>query len=346
MLKLLLITTATTALDHYARTVPAVVDRVRAAQVTADACETFAPCAAPVLADAADADAALASLRTHGYAIVESPGLAERWLEGARALTADDQLRGVWGSTAVAGRPDTLYGGYGGRTAVYVDIRWDERGRTLPRDCGAAAPALEGCVAAERLATRLLDAARVPRGVVDGPGAARPGRRDVSSASLRLCRYAPETGDDAGEAPWSTCRPHADAAWLALAPVGAVPGLAFYDAARGAWVEPERGREAVPKHRADLDAIDATVYLHTGARGRCSSGPGSCSRRTTPRTRRPCTWCAARTASASRRRCCCEALRTPLTCGRSGRPSRPTTPLPRGRACSRTGSSCPKYLPC
>ena len=121
MLKLLLITTATTALDHYARTVPAVVDRVRAAQVTADACDTFVPCAAPVLADAADADAALASLRTHGYAIVESPGLAERWLEGAQALTADDQLRGVWGSTAVAGRPDTLYGGYGGRTAVYVD---------------------------------------------------------------------------------------------------------------------------------------------------------------------------------------------------------------------------------
>ena len=121
MLKLLLITATTTALDHYTRTVPAVVDRVRAAQVTADACDTFAPCAAPVLADAADADAALASLRTHGYAIVESPGLAERWLEGARALTADDQLRGVWGSTAVAGRPDTLYGGYGGRTAVYVD---------------------------------------------------------------------------------------------------------------------------------------------------------------------------------------------------------------------------------
>ena len=172
-------------------------------------------------------------------------------------MTADDQLRGVWGSTAAEGRPDTLYGGYGGRTAVYVDIRWDEHGRTLPRDCGAAAPALEGCVAAERLATRLLDAARVPRGVVDGPGAARPGRADVSSASLRLCRYAPETGDDAGEAPWSTCRPHADAAWLALAPIGDVPGLAFYDAARGAWVEPERGREAVPKHRADLDAIDA-----------------------------------------------------------------------------------------
>ena len=121
MLKLLLITTATTALDHYARTVPAVVDRVRAAQVTADACDTFAPCAAPVLTDAADADAALASLRTHGYAIVESPGLAERWLDGARAMTADDQLRGVWGSTAAAGRPDTLYGGYGGRTAVYVD---------------------------------------------------------------------------------------------------------------------------------------------------------------------------------------------------------------------------------
>ena len=243
MLKLLLITATTTALDHYARTVPAVVDRVRAAQVTADACDTFAPCAAPVLTDAADADAALASLRTHGYAIVESPGLAERWLDGARAMTADDQLRGVWGSTAAAGRPDTLYGGYGGRTAVYVDIRWDERGRTLPRDCGAAAPALEGCFVAERLATRLLDAARVPRGVVDGPGAARPGRRDVSSASLRLCRYAPETGDDAGEAPWSTCRPHADAAWLALAPIGDVPGLAFYDAARGAWVEPERGRE-------------------------------------------------------------------------------------------------------
>ena len=242
MLKLLLITATTTALDHYARTVPAVVDRVRAAQVTADACDTFAPCAAPVLTDAADADAALASLRTHGYAIVESPGLAERWLDGARAMTADDQLRGVWGSTAAAGRPDTLYGGYGGRTAVYVDIRWDEHGRTLPRDCGAAAPALEGCFAAERLATRLLDAARVPRGVVDGPGAARPGRRDVSSASLRLCRYAPETGDDAGEAPWSTCRPHADAAWLALAPIGDVPGLAFYDAARGAWVEPERGR--------------------------------------------------------------------------------------------------------
>ena len=83
----------------------------------------------------------------------------------------------------------------------------------------------------------------MPRGVVDGPGAARPGRADVSSASLRLCRYAPETGDDAGEAPWSTCRPHADAAWLALAPIGDVPGLAFYDAARGAWVEPERGRE-------------------------------------------------------------------------------------------------------
>ena len=82
-----------------------------------------------------------------------------RGLEGARALTADDQLRGVWGSTAVAGRPDTLYGGYGGRTAVYVDIRWDEHGRTLPRDCGAAAPALEGCFLAERLATRLLDAA-------------------------------------------------------------------------------------------------------------------------------------------------------------------------------------------
>ena len=243
MLKLLLITATTTALDHYARTVPAVVDRVRAAQVTADACDTFAPCAAPVLADAADADAALASLRTHGYAIVESPGLAERWLDGARAMTADDQLRGIWGSTAAAGRPDTLYGGYGGRTAVYVDIRWDEHGRTLPRDCGAAAPALEGCFLAERLATRLLDAARVPRGVVDGPGAARPGRRDVSSASLRLCRYAPETGDDAGEAPWSTCRPHADAAWLALAPIGDVPGLAFYDAARGAWVEPERGRE-------------------------------------------------------------------------------------------------------
>ena len=140
MLKLLLITATTTALDHYARTVPAVVDRVRAAQVTADACDTFAPCAAPVLADAADTDAALASLRTHGYAIVESPGLAERWLDGARAMTADDQLRGVWGSTAAAGRPDTLYGGYGGRTAVYVDIRWDERGRTLPRDCGAAAP--------------------------------------------------------------------------------------------------------------------------------------------------------------------------------------------------------------
>ena len=95
----------------------------------------------------------------------------------------------------------------------------------------------------ERLAARLLDAARVPRGVVDGPGAARPGRADVSSASLRLCRYAPDTGGDAGEAPWSTCRPHADAAWLALAPVGAVPGLAFYDAARAAWVEPERGRE-------------------------------------------------------------------------------------------------------
>ena len=243
MLKLLLITATTTALDHYARTVPAVVDRVRAAQVTADACDTFAPCAAPVLTDAADADAALASIRTHGYAIVESPGLAERWLEGARALPADDPLRGVWGSTAAAGRPDTLYGGYGGRTAVYVDIRWDERGRTLPRDCGAAAPALEGCFVAERLATRLLDAARVPRGVVDGPGPARPGRADVSSASLRLCRYAPDTGGDAGEAPWSTCRPHADAAWLALAPVGAVPGLAFYDAARGAWVEPERGRE-------------------------------------------------------------------------------------------------------
>ena len=121
MLKLLLITATATALDHYARTVPAVVDRVRAAQVTADACDTFVPCAAPVLADAADADAALASLRTHGYAIVESPGLAERWLEGARALTADDQLRGVWGSTAVAGRPDTLYGGYGGRAAGYVD---------------------------------------------------------------------------------------------------------------------------------------------------------------------------------------------------------------------------------
>ena len=121
MLKLLLITTTTTALEHYARTVPAVVDRVRAAQVTADACDTFAPCAAPVLADAADADAALASLRTHGYAIVESPGLAERWLDGARAMTADGQLRGVWGSTAAAGRPDTLYGGYGGRTAVYVD---------------------------------------------------------------------------------------------------------------------------------------------------------------------------------------------------------------------------------
>ena len=240
---MLLLITTTTALDHYARTVPAVVDRVRAAQVTADACDTFAPCAAPVLADAADADAALACLRTHGYAIVESNGLAERWLEGARAMTADDQLRGVWGSTAAAGRPDTLYGGYGGRTAVYVDIRWDEHGRTLPRDCGAAAPALEGCFAAERLATRLLDAARVPRGVVDGPGAARPGRADVSSASLRLCRYAPETGDDAGEAPWSTCRPHADAAWLALAPIGDVPGLAFYDAARGAWVEPERGRE-------------------------------------------------------------------------------------------------------
>ena len=242
MLKLLLITT-TTALDHYTRTVPAMVDRVRAAQVTADACDTFAPCAAPVLTDAADADTALASLRTHGYAIVESNGLAERWLDGARAMTADDQLQGVWGSTAAEGRPDTLYGGYGGRTAVYVDIRWDEHGRTLPRDCGAAAPALEGCFLAERLATRLLDAALVPRGVVDGPGAARPGRRDVSSASLRLCRYAPETGDDAGEAPWSTCRPHADAAWLALAPVGAVPGLAFYDAARGAWVEPERGRE-------------------------------------------------------------------------------------------------------
>ena len=141
MLKLLLITATTTALDHYARTVPAVVDRVRAAQVTANACDTFAPCAAPVLTDAADADAALASLRTHGYAIVESPGLAERWLDGARAMTADDQLRGVWGSTAAAGRPDTLYGGYGGRTAVYVDIRWDEHGRTLPRDCGAAAPA-------------------------------------------------------------------------------------------------------------------------------------------------------------------------------------------------------------
>ena len=332
MLKLLLITT-TTALDHYARTVPAVVDRVRAAQVTADACDTFAPCAAPVLTDAADADAALASLRTHGYAIVESPGLAERWLEGARALTADDQLRGVWGSTAVAGRPDTLYGGYGGRTAVYVDIRWDERGRTLPRDCGAAAPALEGCFVAERLAARLLDAACVPRGVVDGPGAARPGRADVSSASLRLCRYAPETGDDAGEAPWSTCRPHADAAWLALAPIGDVPGLAFYDAARGAWVEPERGREAVPKHRADLDAIDATVDLHTGARGRCSSGPGSCSRRTTPRTARPCIWCAARTASASRHRSYFGARPIPLTCGRSGRRSRPTTPRARGRAC-------------
>ncbi len=270
MLKLLLITATTTALDHYARTVPAVVDRVRAAQVTADACDTFAPCAAPVLTDAADADAALASLRTHGYAIVESPGLAERWLEGARAMTADDQLQGVWGSTAAEGRPDTLYGGYGGRTAVYVDIRWDEHGRTLPRDCGAAAPALEGCFVAERLAARLLDAARVPRGVVDGPGAARPGRADVSSASLRLCRYAPETGDDAGEAPWSTCRPHADAAWLALAPIGDVPGLAFYDAARGAWVEPERGREAVPKHRADLDAIDATVDLRTGARGSCA----------------------------------------------------------------------------
>ena len=118
---MLLLITTTTALDHYARTVPAVVDRVRAAQVTADACDTFAPCAAPVLTDAADADATLASLRTHGYAIVESNGRAERWLDGARAMTADDQLRGVWGSTAVAGRPDTLYGGYGGRTAVYVD---------------------------------------------------------------------------------------------------------------------------------------------------------------------------------------------------------------------------------
>ena len=146
MLNFLLITTAT-ALDHYTRTVPAVVDRVRAAQVTADACDTFAPCAAPVLTDAADADAALASLRTHGYAIVECPELAERWLDGARALTADDQLRGVWGSTAATGRPDTLYGGYGGRTAVYVDIRWDEHGRTLPRDCGAAAPALDARVA-------------------------------------------------------------------------------------------------------------------------------------------------------------------------------------------------------
>ena len=144
---MLLLITTTTALDHYARTVPAVVDRVRAAQVTADACDTFAPCAAPVLADAADADAALASLRTHGYAIVESAGLAESWLEGARAMTADDQLRGVWGSTAAPGRPDTLYGGYGGRTAVYVDIRWDEHGRTLPRDCGAAAPALDARVA-------------------------------------------------------------------------------------------------------------------------------------------------------------------------------------------------------
>mmetsp|Transcript_11031 Transcript_11031/g.32630 ORF Transcript_11031/g.32630 Transcript_11031/m.32630 type:complete len:89 (+) Transcript_11031:165-431(+) len=79
---LLLTTATTTALDHYARTVPAVVDRVRAAQVTADACDTFVPCAAPVLADAADADAALASLRMHGYAIVESNGLADSGLTG------------------------------------------------------------------------------------------------------------------------------------------------------------------------------------------------------------------------------------------------------------------------
>ena len=50
------------ALEHYARTVPAVVDRVRAAQVRADACDRFVPCAAPVLTET-DADGALASLR-------------------------------------------------------------------------------------------------------------------------------------------------------------------------------------------------------------------------------------------------------------------------------------------
>ena len=229
------------ALEHYARTVPAVVDRVRTAQVRADACDRFVPCAAPVLTET-DADGALASLRARGYALVESGGLAARWLAGARALTADGPLRGVWGSAAAEGRPDTLWGGYGGRTAVYVDIRWDAAGRTLPRECGAAAPALEGCHDAERLALRLLDAARVPRDTVDGPGAARPGRAGVSAASLRLCRYAPVHGEDAAEAPWSTCRPHADAAWLVVAPVGPVPGLAVYDEGQGAWVEPERGR--------------------------------------------------------------------------------------------------------
>ena len=74
MLNFLLITTAT-ALDHYTRTVPAVVDRVRAAQVTADACDTFAPCAAPVLTDAADAD--VYGLTSRGGSVV-TLGVRER----------------------------------------------------------------------------------------------------------------------------------------------------------------------------------------------------------------------------------------------------------------------------
>ena len=196
-IQLLLITT-TTALDLRANRPGGRRPRARAG--SPDACDAFAPCTAPVQRTPRTPTRRWRACGCMAMRSSKAPARG-RWLEGAGA-DGRRPAPSVRGSTAAPGRPDTLYGGYGGRTAVYVDIRWDERGRTLPLDCGAAALALDArvavyqsnsldagvattarwfahsCVVAERLATRLLDAARVPAASSTARrGAARTRRR-------------------------------------------------------------------------------------------------------------------------------------------------------------------------
>ena len=259
---------------------------------------------------------------------------------GARALTADDQLRGRLGLDRCRGKAGhalrRLRRAHRGlRRHPLGRARKDSaarlRARPRRRPSRAALPR-DGCSR-----RGVLDAARVPRRRRRRPGrgatrtrARHLRHRCASAATRRKLATTParRRGRRAGPTPtrpgWRSRRLATCRGWPLRR-------------RRGPGSRTPRGRG----HRADLDAIDATVDLHTGARGRCSSGPGSCSRRTTPRTGRPCTWCAARTASASRRRYCSGARPIRLTCGRSGRRSRPTTPRARGRACARTGIRVP-----
>ena len=85
--------------------------------------------------------------------------------------------------------------------------------------------------------------------------------------------------------------------------------------------------------RLNLHAIAVASRTFIYAQGHYLFGAAFCSKRMIPRTGRPCTWCAVRTASASRHRSYFGGRPIPLTCGRSGKGSKPTTPRARGRAC-------------